>query len=287
MKKGFIYKITCPVTNLPVYIGKTTNSTEERLKRHISKTKTKVKYNRKLSKIEYWINQMITESISDQISIDIIEQCDLKILNDREIFWISEYKKNFKLKNLTTGGDGGNGYKHTNESLSKISKNRKGKCSGKEHPNYGKKIGNEPWFKLSKLMKSDDNPNIGKPKSEETKKKISEANSGEKNGMYGKRMNRTKEQKEKLSQSLKDSQKLKDSRNSKEYKEKISNAASIPILVLNDKYEIVFEFKNCRECAEYFNYTKSNIANAIRFNRQIGKKTKYWIVKKENYENKN
>jgi group I intron endonuclease len=119
--------------------------------------------------------------------------------------------------------------------------------------------------------------------SDDARKRISNANSGEKNGMYGKRMNRTKEQKEKLSQSLKDSQKLKDSRNSKEYKEKISNVTSIPILVLDENREIVFEFKNCRECAEYFNCTKGNIANAIRFNRQIGKgkSYKYWVIKKE------
>lgn len=45
-----------------------------------------------------------------------------------------------------------------------------------------------------------------------------------------------------------------------------------------------------RECAEYFNYTNGNIANAIRFKRQIGKGRgfKYWIVKKEEFiENKN
>lgn len=87
-------------------------------------------------------------------------------------------------------------------------------------------------------------------------------------------------------QSLKNSQKLKDSRNSKEYRDKISDVTSIPILVLNENREIIFEFKNCRECAEYFNYTSGNIANAIRFNRCIGKGRdfKYWVVKKELYE---
>ena len=100
-------------------------------------------------------------------------------------------------------------------------------------------------------------------------------------------MTRTKEQKDRLSQSLKNSQKLKESRSSKEFKEKVSDISSIPILVLDEDKKIVFEFKNCRECGEYFGCTKSNIANAIRFKRQIGKgkKIKYWIVKKEEYIN--
>ncbi len=118
--------------------------------------------------------------------------------------------------------------------------------------------------------------------SDDAKLRISKANSGENNGMYGRRMSRTEEQKNKLSQSLKNSDKLKESRKSNEYREKISNVTSIPILVLDNNYKIVFEFKNCRECAEYFNCTKGNIANAIRFNRQIGKgkSDKYWVKKK-------
>ncbi len=121
--------------------------------------------------------------------------------------------------------------------------------------------------------------------SEDARNRISKANSGEKNGMYGRRMTRTKEQKDRLSQSLKSSQKLKESRSSKEFKDKISDINSIPILVLDESKKVIFEFKNCRECAEYFGYTKSNIANAIRFKRKIGKgkKVKYWIIKKDEY----
>jgi len=287
IKKGLIYKLICPIDNLSIYIGKTTGTLEYRLKRHISKTKTKIKYNRKLSRIEFYIKNMIDQSIENNILIETIEECNIDIIDNREIFWISEYRKSFKLKNLTDGGgDGGFGYKHTKESKLKISKNRKGKCGGIDHYNFGKKIGNEPWFKLTDLMKSDKNPNIGKKCKKETKDKISKANSGEKNGMYGRRMTRTKEQKDRLSKSLKSSQKLKESRNSKEFKDKISDITSISILVLDEDRKVIFEFKNCRECAEHFNYTKSNIANAIRFNRSIGKGRdfKYWIVKKELYK---
>jgi hypothetical protein len=121
---------------------------------------------------------------------------------------------------------------------------------------------------------------------EESKKKISFANSGEKNGMFGKRFTMSEEKKKKLSNSLKNSDKLKRSKQNPEFKKKISDSLSIPILILNQKFEIVMEFKNCRECSEYFNYTVGNIKNAIRFYRIIGKSMseKYWIVRKNNYE---
>lgn len=284
--KGFIYKLICPINKIPVYVGKTINTLEYRLSKHISKTKSKIRNGNRLSKKEIWIKSLIDVFEENNIIIELIEECSIDVINDREIFWISEYRSEFKLKNLTDGGDGGNGHKHTEETRLKISKNRKGKHYGKDHHNFGKRIGNEDWFKLSSLMKSSDNPNIGKKHKDSTKEKISNANSGEKNGMFGKRMSRTKEQKEKLSKSLKSSEKLKESRNSKEYRDRISDITSIPILVLNDNKEVILEFKNCRECAEYFNYTNSNIANAIRFNRCIGKGRdfKYWVVKKELYE---
>jgi group I intron endonuclease len=141
------------------------------------------------------------------------------------------------------------------------------------------------YFKSTGITNSTDGGDGVLNLSQDAKDRISFANSGEKNGMYGKRISRSQDQKDKLSNSLLNSEKLKESRNSKEYKEKISNAFSIPILVLDENYNIIFEFKNCRECAEYFNYTNGNIANAIRYKRQIGKRRgyKYWIVRKEDF----
>jgi hypothetical protein len=122
--------------------------------------------------------------------------------------------------------------------------------------------------------------------SEDARKRISITNSGEKNGMYGKRIKRTKEQKKKLSLSLKNSNKLKESRSSNEYRKKISNYRSKPVFLLNDKLEIVMEFKNSTICADYFGFTRGNIKNAISSLRKVGKsmKNKYWVIRKENYE---
>lgn len=277
MSLGKIYEIICPIENVPFYVGKTTGSIEERLKKHISKTLSKIKYNKKLSKNEFYLKKLISLSLKDKIIIRIIEECTLDIINEREIFWISEYRKKFRLKNLTDGGDGGMGYKHNKESLKKMSENRKGKYCGIEHHNYGKKLSNEHYYKFIYNAKFVSR----KPHSDETKKKISFANSGEKNGMYGKRMSRTYEQKEKLSKSLKNSDKLKESRNNKEYKKKLSEHFSIPILVLDKDFNIIHEFINCKVCSEYFGCTNGNIANAIRFKRMLSRK--YWVIRKEGY----
>jgi len=122
--------------------------------------------------------------------------------------------------------------------------------------------------------------------SDDARRRISKANSGENNGMYGKRFKRSEQQRDNLSKSLINSDKLKESRNSKEYKDKLSKHFSIPILLLDMEYNIVMEFKSSKDCADHFGYTHSNISNAVRDIRKIGKgkKSKYWVVRKENYK---
>jgi group I intron endonuclease len=76
-----------------------------------------------------------------------------------EPFFIKEYNSFGELGyNMTLGGEGALGCKHTDE----VRKKNSERNSGKNHVNYGKHL------------------------SEETKKKISQKNSGVKNGMYGK-----------------------------------------------------------------------------------------------------
>lgn len=91
--------------------------------------------------------------------------------------------------NLTEGGDGVFGYKHTDESKEKMSISRTGKKassatrlkmhiahSGENNAFYGKAHSNETKEKISSSKKT--NPNrhwLGKPRDEETKRKISES----------------------------------------------------------------------------------------------------------------
>lgn len=87
---------------------------------------------------------------------DILEWCDETYLPEREIYWIDYYDTYYgNGYNLTPGGVGWSpGMKHTPESLEKM--------RGENHPNWGK------------------------PRSEETKKRVGDAQRGEKNHRYGK-----------------------------------------------------------------------------------------------------
>lgn len=119
--------------------------------------------------------------------------------------------------------------------------------------------------------------------SDETRKKIANSKLGIKNPMFGKTYLSSQERNNKISNSLKSSEKNKEIRKSKKYREKISLIQNFPILVLNEQFEVVYEFRNCSQCAIFFGYTRGNIKNAVRFKRKIGKgnRQKFWIIRKE------
>ena len=82
-------------------------------------------------------------------------------LNLLEIGFVKIYDPKF---NFTRGGEGSNGFKHSEESKRKISDAHKGKT----HSEETKK-------KMSERQKGENHPFYGKTHSEETKKKISES----------------------------------------------------------------------------------------------------------------
>jgi len=84
------------------------------------------------------------------------------------------------LRNLTGGGDGVLGYKHTDEEKKRRSKANK----GKNNPSYGRKHSEETKRKMSERLSGKNNPNYGRKFSEETKKKMSKAKSGKNNYRY-------------------------------------------------------------------------------------------------------
>jgi hypothetical protein len=117
--KTFIYSLEYPIGNIR-YIGKSDNP-EKRLKRHIKESKWRNKNHR-----DHWLNSLDNPPI-----LHIIEEVKYSEWQDREVYWISFYKKQgYKLVNGTDGGEGCNGFKgrkHTDETkqnLSKIGKNR-------------------------------------------------------------------------------------------------------------------------------------------------------------------
>ncbi len=94
----------------------------------------------------------------DNFIINIIEECDVEILNEREEYWIEEknclYPYGYNLMK------GGNQYEMSDETKKKISESRKGIKFSDKH--------------IENLKKS----HMGNKLSEETKKKISEINKG-------------------------------------------------------------------------------------------------------------
>jgi hypothetical protein len=94
---------------------------------------------------------------------------------DHEVLLISCFKDmGYKLANLTNGGEGSSGYKHTQESIDKIAKIKT------DNPNrywLGKPRPQETKDKISKALIG-----VGKPHTEETKEKMAKSHKGKKQG---------------------------------------------------------------------------------------------------------
>ncbi len=167
MNKGIIYKITNIINN-KIYIGKTEKTILERWNTHLYSV------NREECK-HFALYKAITKYGEQNFKIEPIEEIDCSLLNEREKHWISHYNSfGQDGYNMTIGG-GGLG-------------------SGSTHPHFGKRGENSPLFgrkhsletRAKMSRKGEKHHNFGKRLSENTKKKISEAMSGEKHPFYGK-----------------------------------------------------------------------------------------------------
>lgn len=112
MEKGKIYKIVNNVNGL-VYVGCTVNSLEHRFYEHIYRC-FKTDYKSKL------YNSMKKYGL-ENFTIELIEECDLKIIYDTEKKYIKEYNSYENGLNTTLGGEGCLGYTHSPEIRQKIS----------------------------------------------------------------------------------------------------------------------------------------------------------------------
>jgi len=194
---SIIYKATNKI-NGKAYVGQTVKSLRIRISEHIHDALN--------NKDNVYFHNAIRRYGKENFIWEIIAECSsLKELNKTEIEMIKKYNTFENGYNLTRGGEGSVGFKHTQKAKEKISKSKR----GKNHPNYGKhhteetkrRIGNGNRGKVG--FKGEDNPMYGKHHSEETKRKISElrknkklsdetrrkiseALKGEKNHMYGK-----------------------------------------------------------------------------------------------------
>ena len=167
-RKVKIYILKHPDTLEVRYVGKTVRSLSRRLGNHIDNAK-RSRHNKHLSN---WILSILSNG--KRPIIELIEEVDNSVWQEREKYWITQYPN---LINLTEGGDGCRGFlhdeatrikcgkanierKHTQEFKDAISNRLKGINLTEEHK---AKIG------LA---------NKGKVRDPATKKKLSEAHKG-------------------------------------------------------------------------------------------------------------
>lgn len=96
-----IYKFTNKINN-QIYIGKSIDI-DYRIKQHFQNAFRNTKGNKEYNKPLY---QAIRKYGSDSFLIEIIEECAINQLNEREKYWIDYYDSYKNGYNCTIGGDG-------------------------------------------------------------------------------------------------------------------------------------------------------------------------------------
>lgn len=119
-----IYKIT-NILNGKVYIGQS-NDIHKRFIKHKSLLKSNRCHNKHLQRS--W--NLYGES---NFVFDIVEECDVLLLDEREVYWISYYNSRHNGYNQTDGGGGVRGYKPSREVIEKRKAALTGKKKTPEH----------------------------------------------------------------------------------------------------------------------------------------------------------
>jgi group I intron endonuclease len=97
---GYIYKITNNI-NGKVYIGQTRNNPKIRWQQHCRLNLPKDGY-----ELQMVIKKALIKYGKENFTFEVIEECEVENLNDREIYWISYYDSYYKGYNSTFGGGG-------------------------------------------------------------------------------------------------------------------------------------------------------------------------------------
>lgn len=141
--------------------------------------------------------------------------------------------ENYELRegyNLTKGGDGISGYKHTSEAIEKIRQAN----LGENNHFYGKSLSQAHKDKISESNKGVNHHFYGKTFSDEYKQKLSDSHKGENHHFYGK--NFTDEHKINLGKSI---SKIKRKYTDKEFMEILKlKYSNITIKSISEKYKI-------------------------------------------------
>lgn len=167
-RKVKIYTLKHPDTLEVRYVGKTVRSLSRRLGNHIDNAK-RSKHNKHLSN---WILNILSNG--KRPIIELIEEVDNSVWQEREKYWITQYPN---LINLTEGGDGCRGFLHDEATRIKCGKANIGRKHTQE---FKDAISN----KLKGINLTEEHKakiglaNKGKIRDLATKKKLSEAHKG-------------------------------------------------------------------------------------------------------------
>lgn len=180
---GYIYIVINDI-NHKVYIGQTSTSLKQRWHEH---THTD------LNNGSHFHNALLKYGI-DKFHMYLLEECTIDQLNEREIYYISIFDSYTNGYNMTPGGAGVAGYKHTDENKLKMSQASKrfwNSLSNTDRQLFiqqrGEKLRGVPKSNEHKLALSEarrgkytgnDNGFYGKHHTQETKDIISKCNTG-------------------------------------------------------------------------------------------------------------
>ena len=121
------------------YVGKTSRGLEKRWSEHV--------FSALENKDKFILCSAIRKYGPEGFELSILQECcDENELSIAEIFWIEKLKTFDEGYNMTVGGDGIRGFKHTEETKKKMSEDRK----GSKNCNWGKKFSQETCLKISK-----------------------------------------------------------------------------------------------------------------------------------------
>lgn len=243
----FVYKIT-NIKNNKIYIGKT-NDLEKRWYNHV--------YDALVKNEQTYFYNAIRKYGANIFKIEIIEECDSEILAlDKEKYWIATFNcRDRKIGyNMTDGGDGVSGLIHTEKSKDK-----------QRQKMLGRKLTEEHKIKISI-------GNKGKTQTEVTKQKISQANSGENNGMYGKTVSDETREKQSQFQSTRIRNPLTEDHKNiiKEARKNQDMSFRIPIEIKNEIVQLYASGNYTkRQLAEKFGLKYNSVVKIIRSHKVV------------------
>lgn len=136
MKNYKIYTLAHPITLEVVYVGQTSLELNDRLAAHHSASL------RRSTRIYEWMQNLRRDGLAP--TIQLVEEVLKEDINNSEKHWIAKYRsEGVNLLNVTDGGKGPTGSKHTKETKEKL-----------KHQNIGKTLSDETKAKMSASTKN-------------------------------------------------------------------------------------------------------------------------------------